>query len=63
VIGGQASNVLSHLVWVGLGDGLAEMMEVSEGTASPSLVMWIYLAWSVIAAVLLLNLLVGQTRS
>ncbi len=55
--------MLSHLVWVGLGDGLAEMMEVSEGTASPSLVMWIYLAWSVIAAVLLLNLLVGQTRS
>jgi hypothetical protein len=59
--GRQPSTVLSHLVWVALGDGLSGMMELSEGTASPSLVMWIYLAWNLLAAVLLLNLLVGQT--
>ncbi len=58
----QASNVMSHLVWVALGDGLSAMMDVSEGTASASLVMWVYLAWNLVATVLLLNLLVGPAQ-
>ena len=58
--GGDLGSVVLRLVWVSLGDNMGEFMAEYPNSVAPGLALALYVAWVVLSAVLLLNLLIGD---